>query len=121
MPQLTYNQIVGAVAELPASDKQRLFSFLLAQPELSSENRNGAQAAAPNLTPLELPDPRPNDEWLQQHRDEYQGQWVALYDGKLIAHGNDSQALAQAVKASGAPIPLILFIEPSDTLPFAGF
>ncbi|MGH9842396.1 MAG: DUF5678 domain-containing protein [Blastocatellia bacterium] len=73
---------------------------------------------------FQWPDPAPNNAWLNEHAGEYQGEWVALYDGQLLAHGNDSKALVDAVKQSGAPIPLILFIPPeppTGVVPFVGW
>ena len=54
-------------------------------------------------------------------KEEYRGQWVALYNGELIAHGTDGEAVVKTVNQTEVTIPLILFIEPADALPFAGF
>ncbi len=121
MSQLTYEQIAGAIAQLPQFDKRRLLSLLLFQLGLDDEKRNGNQAAAPKLAEIEMPDPRPNDQWLKEHKEKYRGQWVALFDGKLIAHGTDGETVVKMVHQANVKMPLIVFIEPADTLPFAGF
>jgi len=59
--------------------------------------------------------------WLEKHRFEYAGQWVALHEGKLIAHSIDGEALIVPVHESGASRPLIVFVEPPDTELFIGF
>ncbi|NOT64141.1 MAG: hypothetical protein HOP19_28330 [Acidobacteria bacterium] len=114
---LSYEQIQVGIVQLPLVEQQRLLAEL----------KERVSGFAPHITnghspKLEWPDPAPNDSWLALHADEYRGQWVALYQGKLIAHGNDSAALAQAVKASGAAIPLVVFIEPvTDAPAFEGW
>lgn len=62
----------------------------------------------------------PNQRWLQLHRDAYRGQWVVLYQGKLVTHGNDGEALVKAARAQGVAEPFLAFI-PAEDLPFAGF
>jgi hypothetical protein len=120
MSQLTYEQIASAIAELPRLDKQRLLDLLLSQLGSSSGKKDSNQAVAPGLAEIELPDPRPNDQWLKEHKEEYRGQWVALYNGELIAHGTDGEEVVKKVHQTNVKIPLILFIEPADALPFAG-
>jgi hypothetical protein len=121
MSQLTYEQIADAIAELPQFDKQRLLRILLDQLGLGDGQRNGKQEDAAPLAEIELPDPRPNDQWLKDHKEEYRGQWVALHNGQLIAHGTDGEAVVKTVHQTNVKMPLILFIEPADALPFAGF
>jgi len=121
MSRLTYDQIAGAITELPQFDKQRLFGFLLDQLGLSGEQRNGSEVAAAGIAEIEAPDPRPNYQWLEDHKDEFRGQWVALYNGELIAHGADGVEVVKAVNQTDVKTPLIHFIEPADAPPFAGF
>ena len=120
MSQPMYEQIAGAIAKLPPFDKQRLLNLLQDQLGLSGEQRNGIQGAAPLTTKRELPDPRPNDQWLKAHKEEYRGQWVALHNGVLIAHGTDREEVVRTVHQAAIKMPLILFIELADALPFAG-
>jgi hypothetical protein len=109
---LSYEQIQGAIVQLPLSEQQRLLNEL-------GERLAGASTVGipPSDADFAWPETEPNDDWLAQNADKYCGQWVALYNGELIAHGNDSQAFAQAVKASGVQVPLIVFIEPPSAAP----
>lgn len=109
---LSYEQIQGAIVQLPIGEQRRLFNELeqrLAQQDSSVVNGEHLK--------IELPDPEPNDRWLEQNADQYRGQWVALENGELLAHGPDGRAFVQAVKASGAKIPLLLFIEEEGKFP----
>lgn len=83
---------------------------------LAAEQANGS--AAP---PQHNPNFSPNLHWLEEHRAEYAGQWVALHDGKLIAHSTDGEALVEPVRQAGVRMPLIVFVEQPDTELFVGF
>lgn len=62
----------------------------------------------------------PNQLWLRAHRNDYRGQWVALYQGELVAHGTDGVAAVETARSQGIPEPFIAFIPAADN-PFAGF
>ena len=117
---LSYEQIHGAIVQLPLYEQQRLLSELWERlANLTSDWNRPVDGQRPDAA---RPDPKPNDDWLARNADQYRGQWVALHNGELIAHGNDSKAFAQAVKASGVRVPLIVFIEPPSTAPeFTGW
>ncbi|MDQ3820690.1 MAG: DUF5678 domain-containing protein [Acidobacteriota bacterium] len=59
--------------------------------------------------------------WIEQHRDEYLGLWVALDGDHLLAHGPDACAVYQAARAAGALAPYVMRVKPADELPFAGW
>jgi Family of unknown function (DUF5678) len=120
MSQLTFEQVVNAIVEMPASEKARLLDLLSAQLTVNGEERNAEQDQVKLVEPIPLPDPGPNRRWMEEHTEQYRGQWVALDNGQLIAHGADGIAVAKAADDSGAPIPLLVFIPPADALPFAG-
>jgi Family of unknown function (DUF5678) len=120
MSQLTFEQVVNAIVEMPASEKARLLDLLSAQLTVNGEERNDEQDQVKLVEPIPLPDPGPNRCWMEEHTEQYRGQWVALDNGQLIAHGADGIAVAKAADDSGAPIPLLVFIPPADALPFAG-
>jgi hypothetical protein len=61
------------------------------------------------------------NEWLQRHRDEYAGQWVALDGDRLLAYGPHLKEVAEAAERAGAPDALMVRVEPSNALPWAGF
>jgi len=118
MSQLTYDQIAGAVQGLPLLDRQRLLKLLLSQPDLTAE-QNGEDAVAVSMRERLAQDP--NLRWLEEHREEYSGQWVALHNGQLIAHSFDGEALVEPVRKSGVQSPLIVFVEPPGAELFVGF
>ena len=109
---LSYEQIQGAIVQLPIDEQRRLFDEL--EKRLAQQGRPAVNGSC---SKIELPDPEPNDRWLEQNADQYRGQWVALENGELLAHGADGRAFVQAVKTSGAKIPLLLFIEEEGAFP----
>jgi len=90
--------------------------------KLKSEDQNGA-SAQPRILAKNLPiKGRASEvEWLQKHRDEYAGQWIALDGEKLIASGDDLKQVVSTARRLGVPDALMMRVEPNDALPFAGF
>lgn len=71
--------------------------------------------------PAELPDCTSEQRWLAEHGHEYAGQWVALDGDKLLAHGESSHEVYDAVRDSGVQLPLVVRVDPTDRLPFGGW
>jgi 2-oxoglutarate dehydrogenase complex dehydrogenase (E1) component-like enzyme len=101
----------GIGIEQFAVDVLRRVAEMTTLSELFAEGLNGSSANA-SL--------HPNQRWLQLHQEDYRGQWVVLYQGKLIAHGNNGEAVTKEARAQGITEPFLAFI-PSEDLPFAGF
>ena len=53
-------------------------------------------------------DHTPSFEWIRAHAEEYWGEWLALLDGQLIAHGKDSGEVLREARAN-SPEPDFLF------------
>jgi len=58
--------------------------------------------------------------WLEQHRDQYADQWVALDTDRLLGHGVSLKEVAAAAKQAGVSDALIVRVEPRDALPYVG-
>lgn len=117
MAQLTFEQVIAEIQALPPHDQQRLRRWLTEQISsslLSVETRQVAPIAAPKHMRLEAA-------WLEQHRDEYAGQWVALDGDRLISASASAREVYDAAEAAGIVDALIVRVEPRDALPFAGW
>lgn len=69
-------------------------------------------------TPEPMTDRTREMKWIEEHRHEYPGQWVALDGDRLIAASPIRAEISAAVKADGAPLPLIHRIAaPDEPLP----
>ena len=59
--------------------------------------------------------------WIEEHRAEYAGQWVAVRGDRLLSCGSDGRQVYEAARAAGDERPFITRVEPTDELPFAGW
>jgi uncharacterized protein DUF5678 len=58
------------------------------------------------------PDRTPEFDWLREYDRHYQGQWVALAEGRLLAHSRDLQEVESALETiKPSRRPFIHFIE----------
>jgi hypothetical protein len=59
--------------------------------------------------------------WIEEHRSEYAGQWVAVRGDRLLSSGPDGREVYKAARAGGDERPFVTRVEPADNLPFAGW
>lgn len=59
--------------------------------------------------------------WLDAHRAEYVGQWVALHGDRLIASGPNAEEVFAAARESAVARPLIVQVEGADPILFGGW
>lgn len=116
MIDVPIENLLSQIAVLPISEKLKLRDFI--DEQIGGEL--AASGAAKFVEPIPLPNPELNNRWMEEHADEYAGQWVAIADGKLLASGTDAQEVFALAQASGAYLPTLTFIPPMDALPFAG-
>jgi uncharacterized protein DUF5678 len=57
--------------------------------------------------------------WIKTHRDEYLGQWVAVEDDRLVAHGKNPREVYLAARAAGIEVPYLVRVERRKE-PFTG-
>jgi hypothetical protein len=114
MSEITYDGVLKLIERLPVLEQRRLARALI--------EKIGKVPAAPEPVkfrePIPEPDYEPSARWIKEHRAEYGGQWIALDKDRLIAHGNDADAVFAAARQDGAYLPLVTYLEPADALPF---
>lgn len=59
--------------------------------------------------------------WIEQNREGYLNQWVALDGDRLLAHGTDAREVYLAARSAGVTVPYVERIKPKDELPFGGW
>lgn len=69
-------------------------------------------------TDLPVRDFSPTREWLEKYRDRYDGQYVALDGGELIAAGFDAKEVARKARESGINGLFLGYVEGSNRSPF---
>jgi Family of unknown function (DUF5678) len=117
MSTITVENILRQIDQLPPVEQSRLARVL--------DERRAGQSSRSAKAPRDkrLPDrPAVDDSreraWIEEHRHEYAGQWVALDGDRLIAASPDRMAISAAIKADGAILPLIHRIPaPDEPLP----
>lgn len=98
-----------------------LARIMLEQTLKLADGNGSSQSSRVLATNLPLKDRSHEAEWLRKNRDEYAGLWVALDGDSLIASGEHLKQVAETARQLGAPDALMIRVEPSDSLPFAGF
>ena len=59
-------------------------------------------------------------QWIEEHKEEFDGQWVVLDGGKLVSHGNDSKAVYDEARAKGYQSPFMERVK-AKVLPWGGW
>lgn len=125
MSQMTYEQLAGAVIQLPFSEQRRLLTQISSRLEKNgnAEASYSAEPATPTedsqYTSLQA-SIQQSQLWLKANRENYRGEWVVLNGDELIGHNKDGVALARMVCSQSIQSPYLVFI-PEEDLPWAGF
>jgi Family of unknown function (DUF5678) len=120
MSEPTLENILAQINQLPLSEREQLRAMLADQRRADTESLKNLDEPSRPVNPLfPVKDRTQEFQWLNEHRREYVGQWVALEGKQLIAHSYDAKEVFAKVKASGVDRPLICLVENPD-LPFIG-
>jgi Family of unknown function (DUF5678) len=117
MSQATAELIMAEIAALPSEEREKLLAML----NRRSASKQGAPDEAPPsvfIPPFDARDPAPSIRWIEEHRAEFAGQYVALDDDRLVAHGVDPHEVIAAVRASSLNGLFFTLIPPTDAPPF---
>ena len=115
--EMTAEHILILIQKLPSAERTRLNQLLTEQTSEPAKPKSPRDKHVPSQP---MPDDTHEMEWVEQHKHEYSGQWVALDGDRLIAASPNRMEISAAVKADGAKLPLILRIPSPDDLPYIG-
>jgi hypothetical protein len=59
--------------------------------------------------------------WIEDHRTEYAGKWVAIDGDRLLAVGDDGHQVYLSARRAGVKGPMVVHMEPIDAVPFGGW
>jgi hypothetical protein len=107
----TLNEIKQQVMLLSEEDRRDLTAFLLAQ---AQANSNDGRQTEPHDFSREM-------EWISQNRRSYRGQFVALKEGHLVAHGAKEREVWQAAVGAGVSSPFLAYVETEAEETFGGW
>ena len=109
MASADVERIIEVVRRLPPDERRRL------REALDREDRAGVRPSDHDV------DLSRELRWIDEHRSEYAGQWVAVRGDRLIGSGPDGREVYESARAAGDERPFITRVEPADELPFAGW
>lgn len=94
--QRTLDEIAEKVPNLTSEERRELIRIL------QDEERKSKTGGGKN--------PSLNIEWLKDHRNEYAGNYVALFEGELIAFGRTVKEADTKAKAKGYKKTLLTYV-----------
>jgi hypothetical protein len=98
--------ILEKVRRLPPAKQEEVLRFA------DALHRNAALRRVPSR------DRSGEMKWLDENREAYADQWVAVEGDRLIAANEDPLKVFSAAKAAGIAIPFVVHVLPEDPLPF---
>ncbi len=108
----TAEQLIENVRALPNAERRKLFELIEVE-----KNRDNEQTD-------DLPEKNEKFQlalqWIEEHKEEFDGQWICLDGDKLIAHGFDGKKVYEEAKARGIETPFMERVK-AKTLPFGGW
>lgn len=109
MASADVERIIEEARRLPPGERQRL------REALDREDHAGVRPSDHDV------DLSRELRWIEEHRAEYAGQWVAVRGDRLLSSGPDGRQVYEAARAAGDERPFVTRVEPADELPFAGW
>jgi hypothetical protein len=95
----TLEQIIDEARALSPAEKRQLRQAL----DRELEQTEPAQPTDPNHRTRER-----ERAWIATHRDEYLGQWVAVEDDRLVAHGTNPRQVYLVAREAGIETPYLV-------------
>ena len=115
MSTLTAESILKLIDQLPSTERVRLNQLLARR---QAESATAKPTLDKRVPCMPMKDRTREMKWIEEHKHEYAGQWVALDGDRLIAASPVRAEISVAVKADGAKLPLIHRIaSPDEPLP----
>jgi len=108
----TLDQIIEAARTLPLEDLRSLMRWLREQERLAVHGQQ-----ADDLVREQTERFHKAMKWIDDHRAEYLGQWVALQGDRLISNGSNARRVHEHAKAAGIEIPFVVRVV-EEELPF---
>jgi hypothetical protein len=108
---LSVDQIIKSIAQLPAAEQERIRRWLEEKGATNGEGQGSQAQTSPSAKSLR---------WLDENREEYSGQWVALDGDRLIASGWTANEVYSKAKAEGVEIPFVELVTDPNPVPATG-
>ena len=109
MASLEVERLIEELRRLPPEQKRRVREVLELDDQLGVRPTDRSIELSRELR------------WIEKHRSEYAGQWVAVRGDRLLSSGTDGRQVYEAARAAGDDRPFVTRVAPADELPFAGW
>ena len=106
---LSFDQIIKSIEQLPAPEQEKIRRWL-EEKETSNGDSDRSQSTRSAMSLR----------WLDENREKYSGQWVALDGDRLIANGSTAKEVYSKAKAEGVEIPFVEFVTEREPGPSTG-
>ena len=116
MAQVTYEDVMIQVNQLPLIEQRKVYVALSAKLEPAVRPVRD-QRVAPLVANADF---SLSLQWLAEHKHEYAGQWVALDGDRLIGCGASAKEVYAMADAAGVANPMVTRVDDPNALPFAG-
>jgi hypothetical protein len=116
----TLEQAIETIKALPPAARRQLRQWL--QEQEQQDAALPAEAVPPRQAETvaeQIARFRKAMKWIDEHRAEYLGQWVALEGDQLISHGPDVLQVDAAARAAGIVSPFLEQVREAEK-PFCG-
>jgi hypothetical protein len=111
----TFEQAIEIIRQLPPSEREKLRDWIDEENQkISAEESKREKLARENERF------RRALKWIDEHKEEFDGQWVALDGDTLLAHGTDAKKVHAEAQAKGVETPLMERVKATE-LPYGPF
>lgn len=118
MSTMTAESVLTLIEQLPSTERIRLKELLARRRTLQEAEPAKAKPPLDKRVPCESMKDRTRElKWIEEHKHEYAGQWVALDGDRLIAASPIQQEVWDAIEGDNAKLPLIHRIASPDEPP----
>ncbi len=107
----TFEQAIEVIRQLPPTEREKVKYWLEHEGETDTSN---------NFEERRLRFQH-SMQWIQENREKFDGQWVALDGGTLLAHGTDGKKVHAEAQAKGVKTPLMHRVSIKEAQPFGGW
>jgi len=104
-------QIIRSIQQLPVPEREKVRQWLEGERTSDESERDWQAKAGRSEKSLR---------WLNENRQKYLGQWVALDADRLIASGPTAQEVYAKAKAEGVEIPSVELVAEEEPALFSG-
>jgi len=114
MTGTTLEQVINIARNLPPEALRSLREWI------EEQEKNAEIQRHEDLSRRDEEQFRDSLRWVDEHRGEYLGQWVALDGNRLVSLGTEAKKVYEEARAAGVQTPFLKRVI-EDDLPFGGW